>query len=309
MAADGSFVRSLAGLFAPFPAEAISWRVGSTTKDKSKGMALAYIDARDVMDRLDQVCGPDGWQCEYTPMANGTTCCRIGVHVAGEWVWKSNGGSATGDVDNEKEREMAEKGGYSDAFKRAAVLWGIGRYLYNLDSPWVALEAKGQSYVMAKGEREKLDRAYANYLRRHPPLQPISARPDAGQRETPDDEQKAAAETVPPDPAAAKPARVSFTASSEDDGLGKGKSAYRAKKDGDWERVRDRLMEELKECATRGAAIVWWEGVVATDDEYRQLPQTFRKTFRDEFYIPHMETLDEDGPQTTWDDAPMPEER
>jgi hypothetical protein len=42
----------------PFPADAVSWRVGSTTQDKSKGMALAYLDARDVMDRLDLVCGP-----------------------------------------------------------------------------------------------------------------------------------------------------------------------------------------------------------------------------------------------------------
>jgi hypothetical protein len=64
----------------PFPADAISWRVGSTTGDKSKGMALAYLDARDVMDRLDRVCGPAGWQCDY-PHANGKTVCRIGIKV------------------------------------------------------------------------------------------------------------------------------------------------------------------------------------------------------------------------------------
>ena len=49
-----------------------------------------------------------------------------------EWVWKSNG---AGQSDIE-----AEKGQFSDAFKRAAVLWGIGRYLYALPSPWVDLE-------------------------------------------------------------------------------------------------------------------------------------------------------------------------
>jgi hypothetical protein len=42
-------------LFAPFPPGRVSWRVGSTTQDKKRGMALAYIDARDVMDRLDAV--------------------------------------------------------------------------------------------------------------------------------------------------------------------------------------------------------------------------------------------------------------
>jgi len=35
-----------------------SMAIGSTTKDKAKGMALSYMDARAVMDRLDGVCGP-----------------------------------------------------------------------------------------------------------------------------------------------------------------------------------------------------------------------------------------------------------
>jgi len=118
-------------LAAPFPPEDISWRVGSTTKDKSKGMALAYLDARAVMDRLDAVCGPMGWQCRYSH-ASTKTVCDIGIKCGDEWVWKADG---AGDSDIE-----AEKGALSDGFKRAAVRWGIGRYLYNLDSPWVELD-------------------------------------------------------------------------------------------------------------------------------------------------------------------------
>lgn len=133
----------------PFPPEAVSWRVGSTTGDKSKGMALAFIDARDVMDRLDAVCGPGGWQCRY-PHANGKTVCEIGIKVGDEWVWKADG---AGDTDVEK-----EKGALSDAFKRAAVRWGIGRYLYHLPSPWVALTPAGRSYRIADGEQVKLER-------------------------------------------------------------------------------------------------------------------------------------------------------
>jgi hypothetical protein len=136
----------------PFDPAAISWRVGSTTKDKTKGMALAYIDARDVQDRLDAVCGVGGWQCRYVPMHDKKTVCEVGVWVehpgfAGpnrpaEWIWKADG---AGDSDVE-----AEKGALSDAFKRAAVRWGVGRYLYDLDSPWVELETYekgGQTYV------------------------------------------------------------------------------------------------------------------------------------------------------------------
>ncbi len=142
----------LARLKEPFPPDCVSWRVGSTTKDKRKGMALAFIDARDVMHRLDEVCGPENWQCDY-PHAAQKTVCRIGIRINGEWIWKSNG---AGDTDIE-----SEKGALSDAFKRAAVLWGIGQYLYDLDSPWVELdinERDGKVYVngIAKHELGKL---------------------------------------------------------------------------------------------------------------------------------------------------------
>ena len=125
----------------PFPADAVSWRaqsVSTKNPDAPKAMALAYIDARDVMRRLDEVCGPAGWQCDY-PHATNKTICRIGVKVDGEWIWKSNG---AGDTDIE-----AEKGAISDAFKRAAVLWGIGRYLYDLKTPWAECELRNGKWA------------------------------------------------------------------------------------------------------------------------------------------------------------------
>jgi hypothetical protein len=138
-------------LCAPFPTETIEWRIGSVTKDKSKGMALAYINARAVMDRLDAICGPGNWQDRY-PHANTKTICEIGIKIhsddgKSEWVWKSDG---AGDTDFE-----AEKGAMSDAFKRAAVRWGIGRYLYELSAPWVSLENEGRK--IPDTERKKLD--------------------------------------------------------------------------------------------------------------------------------------------------------
>jgi hypothetical protein len=134
-------------LAAPFPPDVISWRVGSTTKDKTKGMALAYIDARDVQDRLDEVFG-FGWQVRNPWSVNGKLACEIGLLFGDQWIWRGDG---AGDTDVE-----AEKGAFSDAFKRAAVRWGIGRYLYDLDSPWVALEQKGNSYIIAPSELPKL---------------------------------------------------------------------------------------------------------------------------------------------------------
>lgn len=133
-------------LSAPFDPDRVSWRVGATSGDKSKGLALAYIDARDVMQRLDEVAGAE-WQCTY-PHAGTKTVCSIGIKIKDEWIWKSNG---AGDSDVE-----AEKGALSDAFKRAGVMWGIGRYLYDVDSPWVQIEPMGRSFKIKDSERPKL---------------------------------------------------------------------------------------------------------------------------------------------------------
>lgn len=125
----------------PFHPSKLHWRVGATTKDKAKGIALAYIDARDVMRRLDEVMGFD-WQNKYSLSDNGLLICDIGLKISDSWLWRSNG---AGDTDVE-----AEKGRASDAFKRAAVMWGIGRYLYNLPNTWVPLKAQGRSHVLAE---------------------------------------------------------------------------------------------------------------------------------------------------------------
>ena len=129
-------------LKAPFDPKIIHWRVGARTADKSKGIALAYLNSRDVMKRLDDVCGSEGWQDRY-PYAG---CCEIGIRVMLSdiqgtpqelaWIWKSDGAGETA--------VEAEKGQFSDAFKRAAVKWGIGRYLYYLPNTWVPLTNNGQ---------------------------------------------------------------------------------------------------------------------------------------------------------------------
>lgn len=141
-------------LSAPFPVEMIEWRVGSTNSDKTKGLALCYIDARAVMERLDAECGTAGWQCNYTPGVNGSIICNIGIFTDQEWIWKADGAGAT-DVEG-------EKGALSDAFKRAAVRWGIGRYLYEMKAPWVNLENKR----IPEPEIKKLDQIHEDFAQK-----------------------------------------------------------------------------------------------------------------------------------------------
>lgn len=131
----------------PFLPQQIHWRVGSTTKDKSKGMALAYLDARNVMNRLDEVCSPMGWRDSYEFIGKRIICTiEVYDHALKHWVGKTDGAG-------ESEIE-AEKGGISDAFKRAGVKWGIGRYLYDLEAPWVRLDSYKR---IERGEQGKLN--------------------------------------------------------------------------------------------------------------------------------------------------------
>lgn len=174
-------------LKAPLPPSRISWRVGSTNAAKDRGMALAYIDARDVQDRLDAVCGPENWQCRYALLGQ-TTVCEIGIYCVndseiGEWVWKADGAGVT---DFE-----AEKGALSDAFKRAAVKWGIGRYLYDVDAPWVAIEGAGKSFRIKPEELPKL-RAILAGAKPEPAQQASPAK--AASELTPDERRKKARE-------------------------------------------------------------------------------------------------------------------
>lgn len=164
----------LSALRAPFRADQICWRIGATTADKSKGMALAYIDARAVMDRLDEVCGPENWQKRYSH-ADAKTICEIGIKIGDEWVWKADG---AGDTDHE-----AEKGALSTAFKRAGVVWGIGRYLYDLASPWVEIEPCGKSYRIKRDELIRLSKSVATITEPAPPQASADGWDTAGLRD------------------------------------------------------------------------------------------------------------------------------
>lgn len=112
------------------PTDQIKWRQGPG------GKQLAYVDARYVMGVLDALVGPENWQRVHL-MDGQKVACGIGIHVEyqpksvtssmpalGEWVWKWDGAGET-DIEG-------EKGSFSDSFKRAAVLWGIGRDLYSM---------------------------------------------------------------------------------------------------------------------------------------------------------------------------------
>lgn len=131
----------LAQLKNPIDPKFVKCRVGAVSKDKKKGIALFYIDAREVMKRLDEICGVDGWERREVETAHGVICdlsIRMPYEgMSGEkWVTKADAGEFT--------KASTLKGASSDAFKRAAVNFGIGRYLYYIPNTWYPLDSFGR---------------------------------------------------------------------------------------------------------------------------------------------------------------------
>lgn len=108
----------------------IEWRIQQSgfKNDKPWAMVLAYLTSRAVQQRLDDVCGPTNWQNRFLCEPDQAISCGISIYdeEKKEWITKWDAADAT-DIE-------AIKGGRSGAMKRAAVHWGIGRYLYSLDA-------------------------------------------------------------------------------------------------------------------------------------------------------------------------------
>lgn len=96
-------------------------------------LAMCYIDARLIQDRLDDVLGTENWEDEYEVIQDGSVMCRLRLKLGGVWVTKTDVGSPSEQPDVHDRMKAA----FSDALKRAAVKFGIGRYLYRLSSDWV----------------------------------------------------------------------------------------------------------------------------------------------------------------------------
>jgi hypothetical protein len=134
----------------PFPADEVHWRVAQVGKGRGGKIwakVLAYMDNRCVMDRLDEVFGPENWRNEFKPAPatgkdNDSIICGISLRIGDEWITKWDGASNS-DIE-------PTKGGLSDAMKRAAVQWGIGRYLYNIKESWANIDDKGSRYSNSK---------------------------------------------------------------------------------------------------------------------------------------------------------------
>ena len=142
----------------PFPASDVEWRI-SRAGTGDKGIwcrVFAYITARAIQKRLDDVCGVAGWQLTEPKLFAHKDTSAVGVGISilvdGDWVTKWDVAELTDSNDN----IPPFKGGFSGAMKRAGAQWGIGRYLYRLPEVFAAVDArktaadKGWNYARMK---------------------------------------------------------------------------------------------------------------------------------------------------------------
>lgn len=131
-------------LTAPILPNEIEWRVQSQTST-GKLIVVPYINNRCVMHRFDAAFGPENWTSEFREISNGFIC-RLTVTINDRTIYREDGASKT--------NIEPEKGGISDAMKRAAVQFGLGRCLY--DYPRVFIECDGK--FIPDWAYEKLDK-------------------------------------------------------------------------------------------------------------------------------------------------------
>jgi hypothetical protein len=128
----GSDIKTLTqALSAPFDPKDVKFK--PQVVQGNRALALGYVDARVIQDRLDEVLGVEGWQDEYECLPDGTVVCRLRLRLGDSWVTKMDVGGPSEQPDGGDRMKAA----FSDALKRAAVKFGVGRYLYRLPAQWV----------------------------------------------------------------------------------------------------------------------------------------------------------------------------
>ena len=148
----------------PFEDSDIEWRLQYTNEERGTGVAVPYVTNRAIQYRLDKTVGISNWKNEFIPWHSdgkkAAQLCGISIYFAerNEWVAKYDG-AENSDIE-------PVKGGLSDSMKRAAVHWGIGRYLYEMDTVFVDIEKNGKTAVIKASSRAKLNEAHKRVVQK-----------------------------------------------------------------------------------------------------------------------------------------------
>ena len=132
-------------LAAPFDLTEVKFKPQAVKGNRA--LALAYVDVRAIMDRLDNVLGVENWQDHYQLLPDNSVMCRLRLRIGDRWITKTDVGGPSEQPDGGDRLKAA----FSDALKRAAVKFGIGRYLYRLPQQWADYDAQRRQFATPPG--------------------------------------------------------------------------------------------------------------------------------------------------------------
>jgi hypothetical protein len=129
-----SLAEALPHLRRPPSAAAVRFKVQNAAEEA--GQIAAYVDARFVYDRLDLVCG-ERWWSRFGPLPRALMPPR--AHGDGEPppLYVRCRLTVFGVTREDVGEGSDPKAAFSDAVKRAAVHFGVGRVLYAMRAPWL----------------------------------------------------------------------------------------------------------------------------------------------------------------------------
>jgi len=139
-------------LTSPFDTTEVKFKPAAI-KD-GKALALPYVDARTILDRLDETIGCENWHDEYEVVSSNQVICKLTIHG----TTKSDAGESS----NEDKEPL--KSAVSDALKRAAVKFGIGRYLYRSPKIWCKFDENKREFIEKPDIKEKLDKDFLSKI-------------------------------------------------------------------------------------------------------------------------------------------------
>lgn len=125
----------------PFHLQHIELKPGATTQDKTRALALPYVDSRIYQKRLDYLAGVEGWRAQFESWGDTRLICRLTI------LGVTKEATGEGDANDANCGTIAE----AQAFKRACSAFGCGRYLYELPQKWFDYDSKRRAFVDPQG--------------------------------------------------------------------------------------------------------------------------------------------------------------
>jgi len=114
-------------LSAPFDEKTLGVKLQSYSKDRTRASLVCYLQHTDVYHRIEAV--DPGWKSEILDVSYLGEACFTRMRLTIKGVSRENAGE--GDD---------PKSSASDAIKRCAMLFGVGRYLYDAETVWVPFD-------------------------------------------------------------------------------------------------------------------------------------------------------------------------